>query len=63
MFMFEIYDKAFFGKESINIFIKAHNEYEAEFRCAELFPNDCYETYYIDEYSEEEAEALGFDIF
>ena len=63
MFMFEIYDKAFFGEGSINFFIRAYDEYEAESRCNELFPKELYECYYEDEYTEEEAEALGFDIF
>ena len=63
MFMFEIFDRAFFGEESANIFIKAYDEFEAKFRCNELFSEKYYEAYYIDEYTEEEAEIIGYDIF
>ena len=61
MFMFELYDRALY--ETMYIFIRAYDEYEAEARCNELFPKDLYETYYEDEYTEEEAEILGYDIF
>ena len=67
MFMFEICDKEFFEDgimfESEFVFIKAYDEYEAEFRCNELFPKEFYKCYYEDEYTEEEAEILGYDIF
>ena len=61
MFLFEIYDKALY--EPMNVFIRAYDEYEAEARSKELFSAELYEVYYEDEYTEEEAEILSFDIY
>ena len=61
-YLFEVEDKAIFD-EVIEIFIEAEDEYAAEFKFQELFPMDCYRGWLIDEYTKEEAEVLGFDIF
>jgi len=45
------------------VFIKAYDEYEAEVRFNELFPFDLYSGCLEGEYTEEEAEILGFDVY
>jgi hypothetical protein len=49
--------------ESFEVFVKAYDEYEAEARFNELFPFRLYCGYLEDEYTEEEAKILGFDVY
>ena len=61
-YLFEVEDRALWD-ESYEVFIKAYDEYEAEIRFKEIFPFDLFVGYYEDEYTEEEAKILGFDIY
>ena len=65
MYLFAIYDKGIFDDEGVIVAIKAYDLYEAETRCKELFPAEFYNCYNeeIFEFTKEEVEILGYEIY